>query len=897
MSSTWTKIQIGAIILLIIILTRGVNLYTEYLWYQGTGYPDVFLTILKAKLLIIAAGAAALITFAVINAFIANRAYTVSKTRKGETEIIIPENLNTIVIGALAAIAILFGISLSASWETVLRYINRQPFGITDPVFERDVGFFIFELPLFESALRAGFAILLVTIITVLGLYLLKSKSMLFEIAFSNLKLETPQFTSRAKAHLLILLSLVFLLLGVNYKLQTYNLLLASRSDVFFGPGYTDLTVTLPVLNFLVFISILSSVSLLSSIWTKKYWPTLALIALLFGTQIIGLGLYAGLIQEYRVRPNELSLETPYIKNNIESTIQAFGLERVNDRMFDINHDLTADSITRNSPTIENIRLWDPRPLKDTYGQLQEIRLYYEFNDVDVDRYTVDERYVQLMLSARELDTSKLEPSAQNWINMHLVYTHGYGVVASPVNRATKQGLPALLVKDIPPESTQFPINRPEIYFGEMTKNYVIVNTKQEEFDYPQGNENMYTTYALDSGVVLDTYFKKLAMAIRFGTPKILLSNDITRESRILFDRDINLMAVKLASFLSFDKDPYLVVTGDGLKWILDGYTASKKYPYSTPHSGINYVRNPVKVVIDAYSGEADLYIVDEKDPIIATYLKIFPSLFKEFQTMPPEIKAHLRYPEDMFTIQANVYSRYHMKDPRVFYNLEDMWNVPNELYEAKRIKMTPYYIIMRLPGEEREEFILMLPFTPRNKDNMIAWMYARSDPEVYGELGVFKFPKKELIFGPSQIEARIDQDESISEQLTLWGQVGSRVIRGNLLVIPVENSILYVEPLYLLAEQSQLPELKRVIVAYGDRIVMKEDLGSALAEIFGEAETIAPPDTGEIEGPEPGLPTKALEHYNKALDALKTGDWKQFGEELNLLEDALKKLKETESS
>ncbi len=308
-------------------------------------------------------------------------------------------------------------------------------------------------------------------------------------------------------------------------------------------------------------------------------------------------------------------------------------------------------------------------------------------------------------------------------------------------------------------------------------------------------------------------------------------------------------------------------------------------------------MRNPVKVVIDAYSGEADLYIVDEKDPIIATYLKIFPSLFKEFQTMPPEIKAHLRYPEDMFTIQANVYSRYHMKDPRVFYNLEDMWNVPNELYEAKRIKMTPYYIIMRLPGEEREEFILMLPFTPRNKDNMIAWMYARSDPEVYGELGVFKFPKKELIFGPSQIEARIDQDESISEQLTLWGQVGSRVIRGNLLVIPVENSILYVEPLYLLAEQSQLPELKRVIVAYGDRIVMKEDLGSALAEIFGEAETIAPPDTGEIEGPEPGLPTKALEHYNKALDALKTGDWKQFGEELNLLEDALKKLKETESS
>ncbi|MFQ5800945.1 MAG: UPF0182 family protein, partial [Candidatus Hydrothermarchaeales archaeon] len=665
--------------------------------------------------------------------------------------------------------------------------------------------------------------------------------------------------------------------------------------DVFFGPGYTDLTVTLPALKLLTTLSILTGVSMILNIWVKRPWFSAAMVVLLFGVHLLGLGLYAGVVQEYRVRPNEIIMETPYIQNNIKYTTQAFGLGDVMESMFEVDTNLTAADIEKNALTIENIRLWDPRPLKDTYSQIQEIRLYYEFNDVDVDRYDINGNFVELMLSAREIDPSGLPTSAQNWINEHLVYTHGYGVVASPVNRVTPKGLPELLVKDIPPITQHFEIDRPEIYFGEMTDDYVIVNTGTEEFDYPLCDENQYTTYAADSGVLLSSFVRKLAMSMRFGTPKMILSEYITPESRILFKRNIKVITGTIAPFLSYDRDPYIVAANGRLYWIADAYTASTRYPYSTPYSKINYVRNPVKVVIDAYTGETNFYIVDDSDPIILTYSKIFPGLFKPFQEMPGDLKAHIRYPEDMFSIQAEVYSKYHMKEARVFYNLEDMWNIPNELYESKKIEMVPYYIIMKLPGEEKEEFILMQPFTPRNKNNMISWMYGRSDPEHYGKLGVFKFPKQELIFGPLQVEALIDQDSRISEQLTLWGQVGSRVIRGNLLVIPIESSILYVEPLYLLAEQSRLPELERVIIAYGDSIVMEENLESAIAAIFGMP-TEPSPLPAETDLTKEDLASRALLHYNRAVEELKAGNWSRFGKELAALEEVLRQLKEKES-
>jgi uncharacterized membrane protein (UPF0182 family) len=860
------------------------------------GYSQVFITIIKSKLILGIVAAAVFFVFAFINAYAASRSYVVSRTVEDETEVILPENLNTIIVGIIAAVSLLFGLAVSGSWELVLRYVNSESFGTLDPIFGLDIGFYIFELPFYEAALRAGFAVLAFTGVITLLVYLLKSKSILFDMTFSDVKFETPKFTKWAKAHLFFLLAIFFVLVSASYRLQAFDLLMSARSDTYFGPGVTDLTVTIPALKFLVFLSIFTALSFILNIWLQKPWISAGLIVLLLAVQILGVGLYAGLVQEYSVQPNEIVKETPYIENNIEYTSKAFGLEDVTERMFEVGTNLSAENIEENSATIGNIRLLDPRTLKDTYRQIQEIRLYYEFNDVDVDRYTIDGEYVQLMLSAREIDPSGLPTSAQNWINEHLVYTHGYGIVASPVNRISSKGLPELLIKDIPPSTDSIQIDKPEIYFGEMTTDYVIVNTNTEEFDYPSGDENQYTKYSEDSGVALSSYLRKLVMALRFGTPKIILSDDITDGSRILYKRSIREITGSITPFLAYDRDPYIVTEGGRLYWILDAYTASDRYPYSTKTSNINYIRNPVKVVIDAYTGKTTFYIVDESDPIIRTYAKIFPDLFETFAEMPDDLKVHIRYPEDMFTIQAQTYAKYHMKDPRVFYNLEDMWNIPDELYESRRIKMDPYYIIMKIPGEEKEEFILMQPFTPRNKNNMIAWMYARSDPEHYGKLGVFKFPKQELIFGPMQIEALIDQDSQISEQLTLWGQVGSRVIRGNLLVIPIENSILYVEPLYLLAEESQLPQLERVIIAFGDRIVMEENLEDALAAIFGVlAESAEIPSDDLLT--EDGAASRALQIYERALKELREGDWKGFGESLEALEEELKKLKAGEGS
>ena len=894
MSKLWNQIRLAIILLLIFAFTSGIGLYTDYLWFGSMGYSSVFITILKSKLVLGLAAAAFFFVFAFINAYAASRSYAVSRTSDDETEVILPENLNTIVVGIIAAVSLFFGLAVSSAWETVLRYVSSEPFGTLDPIFGRDIGFYIFKIPFYEAALRAGFTVLAFTGIITLLVYLLKSKSLIFDMTFSDVKFEVPKFTGWAKAHLFFLLALFFVLISASYRLQAFDLLLSSRSDTFFGPGVTDLTVTIPALKFLVFLSLITALSFILNIWLQKPWISAGLIVLILVVQILGVGAYAGVVQEYRVKPNEIVMETPYIKNNIEYTTKAFNLEGVNDQIFEVDTNLTAEDLDKNSATIRNIRLWDPRPLKDTYKQIQEIRLYYDFNDVDVDRYNLNGSYVEMMLSAREIDTSQLSESARNWINTHLIYTHGYGVVASPVNEVGSQGLPELYIKNIPPESPYFKIDRPEIYFGEKTNKYVIVNTKQKEFDYPRGNENQYTTYKAKSGIVLKNYARKLAMAMRFGTPKILLSNDITTESRILFNRNIKTITNTIAPFLVYDRDPYIVISDGRLYWMMDAYTTSTRYPYSTPYSRINYIRNPVKVVIDAYTGETSFYITDESDPIIRTYSKIFPSLFKPYSMMSEELKSHVRYPEDMFSLQTMVYAKYHMKDPVVFYNLEDMWNIPNELYESSKVTIAPYYIIMRLPGETEEEFLLMLPFTPRNKDNMIAWMYARSDPGRYGELGIFKFTKEELIYGPMQIEARIDQNTKISEQLTLWGQVGSRVIRGNLLVIPVENSVLYVEPLYLLAEQSQLPELKRVIVAYDDKIVMEKNLTAAFAAIFG---TIAeapsrPADSGVSDQ---DLAAQALNIYNKALTNLKAGNWKEFGKNLEDLEDALKRLKESE--
>ncbi|MFC1986565.1 UPF0182 family protein [Chloroflexota bacterium] len=650
----------------------------------------------------------------------------------------------------------------------------------------------------------------------------------------------------------------------------------------------------------LVVVVILMGVVLVSVLRRNSRWPLYGIGGWIVASIIVG-GIFPGMVQRFQVEPNELARERPYIEYNIQFTREAFALNRVEEQSFPAEEAPSPQDIAQNEVTINNIRLWDPRPLKDTYNQRQSLRLYYDFNDVDVDRYTIDGDYRQVMLSARELSVEKLEPEAQTWVNRQLVYTHGYGLALSPVNEVSTEGLPNLMVKDIPPVGV-LDIDRPQIYFGEKTNDYVIVKTKTEEFDYPMGDENVYGHYEGKGGVSLDGFIRRLVYAWQFGDFNILISGELTPESRVLYYRNIRERVNHLAPFLMLDSDPYLVVIEGRLLWIQDAYTTSDRYPYSKPFGGINYIRNSVKAVIDAYDGSVTFYVTDPEDTLIRTYQTIFPKLFVPAEQMPESLRAHIRYPEGMFNIQSVVYQTYHMRDARVFYNKEDLWAVPKEVYFGSEQLMEPYYIIMRLPGEEKEEFLLMQPFTPERKKVTIGWLAARSDGENYGKLLAYLFPKERTVDGPSQIENRIGQDIVITEQLALWGRGGSRVIRGNLLMIPLGKSNLYVEPVFLEAETGGLPQLKRVIVATGEQVAMEPTLKESLAAIFGAEAPLAepvvtPPVSVEPEGPVAAdiasLIEEAQQHYEQAQQYLKAGDWASYGSELDALKVVLEHLAE----
>jgi hypothetical protein len=686
----------------------------------------------------------------------------------------------------------------------------------------------------------------------------------------------------------------VFILLSAWFYLKRFDLLYSSTGAVF-GAAYSDLNVKLPWLTILFIFSPIVSIVFFFGAKTHRYKFLLGGIATFVGILIVG-GIATGIVQGFIVNPNEFNLEKPYIERNIEFTLKAYGLDAVDEKLFTTTYDLTKTDIAENEGTVNNIRLWDWRPLKQTYEQLQLFRTYYNFKDVDVDRYEFNGNYKQVLLSARELDQDQLPSRAKTWVNKHLVYTHGYGLTMSPVERVSEEGLPELFVKDIPPKSDLLTVDRPEIYYGEQTDNFIVVKTDTEEFDYPKEEENVYVTYQGKGGVELSP-LRRLVYGLKFGSIELIVSGSIKSESNIMLYRNIHERAPKIAPFLKYDEDPYLVVSNNKLYWIYDAYTTTDKYPYSERiliggSAKLNYVRNSVKIVIDAYNGDVNYYIIED-EPLINTYRKIFPDLFKDFSEMPEDLKKHIRYPQNLFELQAKLYSIYHMKDPRVFYNKEDEWKIPEEVFRGARIKMEPYYIIMKLPEEAKEEFMLIIPFNPRGKENMIGWMAAKCDQPEYGKLKVFTFSKQELIYGPMQIEARIDQDTDISQRITLWSQAGSEVIRGNLLVIPIENSILYVEPLYLQASESSVPELKRVIVAFGNKLTMQESLTDSLNVIFGE---VLEEIEEEIEEAEEVLPEElieeAWEHYNAAQDALKAGNFIKYAEEIEALGDVLEQLK-----
>ncbi|MDP2718730.1 MAG: UPF0182 family protein, partial [Dehalococcoidia bacterium] len=602
-------------------------------------------------------------------------------------------------------------------------------------------------------------------------------------------------FARRVMAHGLVLFSIILGLFAWNYRLNMWELVFSKRG-VAFGASYADLHAKLPAQWILLSIVVVVMIVALASIYRRDFrWPLYGLGAWIAAAVVIG-GIYPGMVQRFQVQPNELVKEQPYIDYNIKFTREAFGIDKVDEQSFPAEPAPTTADITGNEITIKNIRLWDHRPLKDTYNHIQSIRLYYDFNDVDVDRYQIGDEYRQVMVSARELSVEKLPQEAQRWVNRRLQFTHGYGIALSPVNEISKEGLPLLLVKDIPPSGIM-DITRPEIYFGEKTNQYVIVGGETQEFDYPIGEQNAYNHYDGKDGISIASGIRRLLYAWEMGDFNILISKELTPRSKILYHRNIQDRVHRLAPFLLLDEDPYLVVMEGRLLWIQDAYTVTDRYPYSEPlRNNINYMRNSVKVVIDAYDGNATFYVADPSDAMIRTYQGIFPDLFQPLDQMPPFLRGHLRYPVDLFNTQAMVYQSYHMQDARVFYNKEDLWARPREFYAGQEQLMEPYYIIMRLPGETREEFLLMLPFTPVNKSNTIGWLAARSDGENYGKLLAYHYPKERLVYGPSQIENRIQQDIVITEQLALWGRGGSRVIRGNLLLIPLGKSNIYVEPI-----------------------------------------------------------------------------------------------------
>ncbi len=697
------------------------------------------------------------------------------------------------------------------------------------------------------------------------------------------------------KIHLSILIGILLILKSAEYWLNTFKILYSTRG-IIFGAGYTDVHANLLALRILTFLALACAVLFFITARKQDLKLPIVGLAVLLGVSALMGTVYPEIVQRAVVLPNEGTKETPYISNNIKYTRMAYGLNDIKEEEFPVKEEISLEDIEKNEETINNIRLWDWRPIKQTLKQIQAIRLYYDFNSVDVDRYHFNGNYQQVMISPRELDKDKIPEKARTWVNEVLTYTHGYGVVVNPVNKISGEGLPEMLIKDIPPvSSVNIAITRPEIYYGEITKGYVIVKTKAKEFDYPKGDENVYSTYAGNGGMLISSLWRRILFSIKYSNPQILLTTNFTPESRIMIYRTIQERVKKIAPFLSYDKDPYMVISKEGkLFWIQDAYSISSNYPYSTPLMGsFNYIRNSVKIIIDAYNGTMDFYIVDQKDPLIKVYANIFPQLFKNFDQMPEDLKEHIRYPKDLFQVQAELYSTYHMLDPDVFYNKEDYWNTPNEIYAENEIRMEPYYIVTKLPGHDREEFILMTPFTPSTKNNMIAWLAAKNDQPEYGELVVYKFPKEKLIFGPMQIEARIDQDSEISQQLTLWGQKGSTVIRGNLLVIPIEESIIYVEPLYLRAETGEIPELKRVIISNGTDVVIGENLEEALEKLFVGTYKVEKTVISGEEKTLKDLIREASEYYQNAQKYSQEGNWSSYGEELNKLEQTLKLLEQ----
>ena len=891
-------IFIGVIIAIIVGILVGTRVWFNYIWFSKLGYLNVYTKILWSKVGLWFIFFFLFLIFAGFNIFYAFKKGNIQKIKFQQQGVPVELSKTVGIIISIIAILILALIMAkngSSKWETILKFFNKTKFNIKDPLYNRDISFYVFTLPVFTFLKSWGLGTLILTILAVGFLYLLSGHV--------NMEYNKLQVSDQAKKHIIFLISLLGLIIAWNYWLKIYELLFSKRG-IIYGAGYTDIKVTRP--GYIIMIGVSLFTTVFSLIGAKKGTFKHLVIAFgsLIGAAIIFTGLIPGVVQAISVKPNELVKELPYIKNNIDLTRVGYNLNTVVTKPFPVRDSLTADDFAPETGITKHIRLWDHRPLKSTFSQLQEFRLYYDFYDVDVDRYHFGKEYRQVMLSAREINYNELPQEAKTWVNERLQFTHGYGLVMAPVNEIGEEGLPVLFIKDIPPKiSVPLKLDRPEIYYGEETFPYVIVNTKLPEFDYPKGDKNVTTKYKGPGGIPIKNAFRRFLFAVYLKSAEIIFTNYITPESRLMIYRSIQDRVPKIVPFLRYDPNPYIVINDGKLFWMVDAYTISDKFPYSQPYKdGYNYIRNSVKITINAYTGDVNYYVIDKKDPLLKTYMKIFPNLFKDISEMPKGLLQHVRYPMYMFKVQAELYSTYHMTDPQVFYNKEDKWTIPHEIYGESETEMSPYYTIVKFLDSEfdNEEFVLMLPFTPTNKNNMVAWVAAMCDPQNYGKMIEYKFPKEKLIFGPLQIESRIDQNSEISKLFTLWGQKGSKVIRGNLLVIPVKDSLIYIEPIYLRAEQSELPELKRVIVGYQDRIGVGLRLEDALFNVFGattpteagkQAKKMTKGQAGALNIED--LINKAVSYFNEAQNRLKEGDFSGYGEYIKQLQNVLLELKE----
>jgi uncharacterized membrane protein (UPF0182 family) len=898
----------------LIVLSLATGFFVDWDWFSSLGYGQVFWTIVAAKVALFAAVFAVSGAAIWANGFIAHHTsgphlgYRLISSPWDSLENVTPPALlerlyrrfpwSYAISGLALVLAFFIATAEYGGWDLALRFYYQAPYRVSDPLFGKDIGFYLFSLPVYVALKNWMVGTLAITAICTLIIYWLNGAIVITK--------RRPRIAPAPIVHASILLGLFFATQAWASWLGRY-LLVYDDNGVVVGASYTDVHVALPILRGLVALYLAGTIACLVNVRVKTYRIPLIAISVIIGCSVIVAPLVTALFQRVYVKPNELRFEAPYIARNIDFTREAYDLKKIVVKPFQDNGALDAHVLEDNRATIDNIRLWDVQPLLDTYAQLQEIRTYYKFHDADIDRYDLNGSYQQVMISARELEPSLLPGSAQTWVNLHVLFTHGNGAVMSPVTQTTPDGLPKFYLRNIPPVVTGGPmVSEPRLYFGEGADSYVVVNTTTPEFDYPQGDKNVYVTYHGTDGVAIGALPARALFAWYLGDLNLLLSGYITGDSRIVFRRNIQERVRTIAPFLRLDADPYIVASGGRLFWIQDAYTRSNWFPYSkaTDDGATNYMRNAVKVVIDAYNGTVRFYVSDPSDPIIATYQRIFPSLFQPLKEMPPDLQKHIRYPEDYFQLQAQLYQAYHMNTPEVFYNREDLWQFPRQpagIDDSGDAKMAPYYINMRLPGETKTEFALMVPMVPSQRDNMIAWLAARSDQPNYGKLVVFEFPKDKLVYGPFQIEALIHQNTEISQQISLWNQMGSRVIRGNLLVIPIDNSILYVTPLYLRAQSGQLPELQRVIAIYGNQVVMQQTLAEALAALFkSPTATPSPAMPAIAQSPPPGVSSdvgSALDHYDQAISRLKAGDWGGFGTELDALGSVLQKMKAQQRS